>query len=61
MPSLSLLEQCKWTLKWYWRVKGVGEIQRRRRNEFGTFPPSRVTITRLHNERETAEQYRMST
>ena len=61
MPSLSLLEQCKWTMKRYWRVDGVGEIQRHWRNEFGTLPPSRVTFTRLRNEPETVEQYRMST
>ena len=61
MPSLSLLEQSKWAMKWYWKVDGVGEIQRHWRSEFGTLPPSRVTITRSHNESETVEQYGMST
>jgi len=47
-------------MKRYWKVDGVGEIQRHWRNEFGTLPPSRVTFTRLRNEPETVEQYRMS-
>lgn len=51
---MSLLEQCKWTMKWYWRLDGVGEIQRRR-NKFGTLPSSRVTFTRLNIEPETVE------
>jgi len=48
-------------MKWYWKIDGVGEIQRHWRNEFGILPSSRVTITRSHNEPETVEQYRMST
>ena len=58
---MSLLEQCSWTLKWYWKVYGVGEVQRHWRSEFGTLLPSRVKTTRLHNEPETVEQHRMST
>jgi hypothetical protein len=57
MPSLPLLEQCKWTVKWYWKVNGVGEYR-----DIGeiNLPYSTVTITRLHNELETAEQHTMS-
>ena len=37
----------KWLLKCYWKVENVVEVQRRLRDEFGTPPPKRVTVTRI--------------
>ena len=40
-------DERKWLLKCYWKVENVVEVQRRWRVEFGTPPPTRVTITRI--------------
>ena len=42
----------KWLLKCYWKVENVVEVQRRWRVEFGTPPPTRVTITRIRDKFE---------
>ena len=45
-------EERKWLLKCYWKVENVVEVQRRWRVEFGTPPPTRVTITRIRDKFE---------
>jgi len=45
--------QRKWILKCYWKMESVVEVQRRWTNEFGTPPPTRVTITRSRDKFET--------
>ena len=42
----------KWLLKCYWKVENVVEVKRRLRVEFGTPPPTRVTITRIRDKFE---------
>ena len=42
----------KWLLKCYWKFENVVEVQRRLRIEFGTPPPTRVTITRFRDKFE---------
>jgi hypothetical protein len=27
VKEYAIFEQCKWTVKWYWKVGGVGEVQ----------------------------------
>ena len=49
--KLSLVER-KWLLKCYWKVENVVEVQRCWRVEFGTAPPTRVTITRIRDKFE---------
>ena len=44
-------DERKWLLMCYWKVKNV-EVQERRRVEFGTTPPTRVTITRIRDKFE---------
>ena len=36
----------------YWKVENVVEVQRRWRVEFGTPPPTRVTISRIRDKYE---------
>ena len=45
-------DERKWLLKCHWKVENVVEIQRRWRVEFGTQPPTRVTITRIQDKFE---------
>ena len=45
-------DERKWLLKCYWKVENVIEVQRRWRIEFGTPPPTRVTITRIRDKFE---------
>ena len=40
-------DERKWLLKCHWKVENVVEVQRLWRAEFGTLPPTRVTITRI--------------
>ena len=47
--KLSFLEP-KWLLKAYWKVENVVDVQRRWRVEFGTPPPTTITITRIRVE-----------
>ncbi|KAJ4432738.1 hypothetical protein ANN_21376 [Periplaneta americana] len=44
--------ELKWILKCYWKVENVFEVQRRWRVEFGTQPPTRLTITRIRDKFE---------
>ena len=39
-------------LKCYWKVENAVEVQRRWRVEFGTSPPTKVTITRIRDKFE---------
>ena len=45
-------DERKRLLKCYWKVENVVEVQRRWRDEFGTPPPTRVTITRIRDKFE---------
>ena len=45
------VDEHKWLLMFYWKVKNV-EVQRSWRVEFGTPPPTRVTITRIRDKFE---------
>ncbi|KAJ4439480.1 hypothetical protein ANN_07604 [Periplaneta americana] len=47
-----LFDERKWILKCYWKVENIVEVQRRCRVEFGTQPPTRLTITRIQNKFE---------
>ena len=47
-----LFDERKWLLKCYCKVENVVEVQRRCRVEFGTPPPTRVTITRIRDKFE---------
>ena len=40
-------DERKWLLNCYWKVENVVEVQRYWRVEFGTPPPTRVTMTRI--------------
>jgi len=52
MTLVSLtFKQRKW-IKCYWKTKNVTEVQRRRRNEFGTPPPTRVKVTNIRDQFE---------
>ena len=44
--------ECKWSLKCYWKVENVVEVQRRWRVEFGTPSPTRVIITKIRDKFE---------
>jgi hypothetical protein len=46
-------EQRKTILKWYWKFENVCEVQRQWRREFGTEPPTRLTIARIRDKFET--------
>ena len=45
-------DERKWLLKYYWNVENVVEVQGRWTVEFGTPPPTRVTITRIRDKFE---------
>ena len=45
-------DEGKWLLTCYWKVENVVEVQGRWRIEFGTPPPTRVTITRIRDKFE---------
>jgi hypothetical protein len=45
-------EKRKWILKCYLKTENVTEVQRRWRNEFGTPPPTRVTVTKMRDKSE---------
>ena len=45
-------DERKWLLKCYWKVENVVEVQLCWRVEFGTPPPTRVTITRIRDKFE---------
>ena len=49
--NLSFCER-KWLLKCYWEVENVVEVERRWRVEFGTPPPTRLTITKIRDKFE---------
>ena len=40
-------EERKQIIKWYWKFENVAAVRRQWRREYGTEPPSRLTITRL--------------
>ena len=42
----------KWLLKCYWKLEDVFEVKQRWRVEFGTPPPTRITITRIRDKFE---------
>ena len=39
-------------LKWYFKFESISEVQRQWRNEFGTQPPTRLTIARIRDKFE---------
>ena len=45
-------DERNWLLKCYWKVENVVEVQRRWRVEFGTPPPTKVTIRRIRDKFE---------
>ena len=45
-------EEPKAVLKWYFKFENISEIQRQWRNEFGTQPPTRLTIARIRDKFE---------
>ena len=45
-------DEYKWLLKCYWKMENVVEVQRCWRVEFGTPPPTRVTITKIWDKFE---------
>ena len=45
-------DERKWLLKCYWKVENIVEVQCRWRVEFGTPPPTRVTIKRIRERFE---------
>lgn len=45
-------EERKCVLKWFWKFENVTEVQRQWRREFGTTPPTRVTISRIRDKFE---------
>ena len=45
-------EERKAALKWYFKFENISEVQRQWRNEFGTQPPTRITIARIQNKFE---------
>ena len=47
-------EERKCVLKWFWKFENVTEVQRRWKCEFGTTPPTRVTISRIRDKFEEA-------
>jgi len=47
----SSFEERKAVLKWYFKFEN-SEVQRQWRNEFGTQPPTRLTIARIRNKFE---------
>ena len=47
-----LFEERKAALKWYFKFENISEVQRQRWNEFGTQPPTRLTIARIWDKFE---------
>jgi len=45
-------EERKAVLKWYFKFENISEVQRQCRNEFGTQPPTRLTIARIWDKFE---------
>ncbi|KAI8795262.1 Protein of unknown function DUF4817 [Biomphalaria glabrata] len=45
-------EERKQIIKWYWKFKNVAAVRRQWRHEYGTEPPSRLTITRQRDKFE---------
>ncbi|XP_049809920.1 uncharacterized protein LOC126252950 [Schistocerca nitens] len=45
-------EVWKQIIKWYWKFKNVAAVRRQWRSEYGTEPPSRLTITHLRDKFE---------
>ena len=45
-------DERKWLLRCYWKVENVVEAQQRWSVEFGTPPPTRITITRIREKFE---------
>ena len=46
-------EEHKTILKWYLKFENVVEVQRQWRREYATEPPTRLTISRIHDKFET--------
>jgi hypothetical protein len=46
----STFEQHTWIRNCYWIIENVTEVQKHERNEFGTPPPTRVMVTKIHNK-----------
>ena len=42
-------EERKAVLKWYFKFENISEVQRKWRNEFGTQPPTRLTVARIQD------------
>ena len=45
-------EERKAVLKWYFKFENISEVQRQWRNEFGTQPPTRLTVARIRDKFE---------
>jgi len=45
-------EERKAVLKWYFKFENISKVQRQWRNEFGTQPPTRLTIARIWDKFE---------
>jgi len=45
-------EERKAVLKWYFKFENINEVQRQWRNEFGTQPPTCLTIARIWDKFE---------
>ena len=43
-------DERKWLFKYYWKVENVFEVQRRWRVQFGTPPPTMVTLRRIRDK-----------
>ena len=52
MVVKSSIDEHKWLLKCYWKEENVVEVQQRWKVEFGTPPPTRITITRIRDKFE---------
>jgi len=48
----SSFEERKAVLKWYFKFENISEVQRQWWNEFGTQPPTRLTIARIRDKFE---------
>jgi len=45
-------EERKAVLKWYFKFENISEVQRQWHNEFGTQPPTRLTIACIRDKFE---------
>ena len=45
-------EERKAVLKWYFKFENISEVQRQWRNQFGTQPPTRLTIVHIRDKFE---------